>query len=164
MGRLFDAVASLLGLRHHVSYEAQAAIQLEMAAAGSLDREAYQFAIDAPIIDQAPVVRAIVDDLRRNVRVDDIARRFHAAVRDVVVDVAQRTGGQGEAVALSGGVFQNALLVTMCVDALRDAGFEPLTHHLVPPNDGGLALGQAFVAAHRTGPRRTGMHRTGTEH
>lgn len=156
MGRLFDAVASLLGLRHHISYEAQAAIQLEMAAVGSVDRESYQFALDGPVIDQTPVVRAIVDDLGRNVRVGDIARRFHAAVRDVVVEVAQRTRGPGEAVALSGGVFQNALLVTMCVDALRDAGFRPLTHHLVPPNDGGLALGQAFVAAHRASTHRTG--------
>ena len=150
MGRLFDAVASMLGFCHHVTYEAQAAIRLEMAAVGSTDGRAYRFALDGPIIDQAPVVRSIVDDLRRGVPADDIARRFHAAVRDVVVAVAQRTRGHGASVALSGGVFQNALLVTMCVDALRDAGFTPLTHHLVPPNDGGLALGQAFVAAHRT--------------
>ena len=159
MGRLFDAVASLLGLRHHITYEAQAAIQLEMAAAGSTDCEAYRFALDGPIIDQTPVVRAIVDDLRGEVPVGDIARRFHAAVRDVVVVVAARTPARGTTVALSGGVFQNALLVTMCVDALRDAGFTPLTHHLVPPNDGGLALGQAFVAAHRTGSCRTNTHR-----
>ena len=162
MGRLFDAVASLLGLRHHISYEAQAAIQLEMAAAGSADREAYRFALDGPIIDQTPVVRAIVDDVRGGVPVGDVARRFHAAVRDLVVAVADRTSGR-TTVALSGGVFQNALLVTMCVDALRDAGFTPLTHHLVPPNDGGLALGQAFVAAHRTGTHWTGTHWAGKE-
>jgi hydrogenase maturation protein HypF len=149
MGRLFDAVASMLGLCHHVSYEAQAAIRLEMAAADSTDRRAYRFALDGAIIDQAPVVRSIVDDLRRAVPVGDIARRFHGAVSDVVVTIARRTRGRGAPVALSGGVFQNALLVTMCVDALREAGFTPLTHHLVPPNDGGLALGQAFVAAHR---------------
>ncbi len=157
MGRLFDAVASLLGLRHHISYEAQAAIQLEMVAVGSDDREAYRFGLDGPVIDQAPVVHGIVDDLRGEVPVGDIARRFHAAVRDVVVAVAERTAGRGATIVLAGGVFQNALLVTMCVDALRDAGFTPLTHHLVPPNDGGLALGQAFVAAHRGTHRKARM-------
>lgn len=151
MGRLFDAIASLLGLRHQISYEAQAAIQLEVAADRSDDRGAYRFAFDGSTIDQTPVVRAIVEDLRAGVAVSDVARRFHAAVALAVVEVAlaARDDGACSVVALSGGVFQNALLVTMCVDALRSSGFTPLTHHLVPPNDGGLALGQAFVAAHR---------------
>jgi len=150
MGRLFDAVASLLGLRHQISYEAQAAIQLEVTAERSDDRGAYRFALDGSTIDQTPVVRAIVEDLRAGVPLGDIARRFHAGVAIAVVEVAHvaREVSGRSTVALSGGVFQNALLVTMCVDALRNAGFTPLTHHLVPPNDGGLALGQAFVAAH----------------
>ena len=108
-------------------------------------------------------MRAIVDDLRREVPIGHIARRFHAAVRDAVVVVAGRTAERGATIALSGGVFQNTLLLTMCVDALRDAGFTPLTHHLVPPNDGGLALGQAFVAAHRAGTHPTGTHPTGKD-
>ncbi len=152
MGRLFDAVASLLDLRHEISYEAQAAIQLEMAAVDHADEHAYGFELRGSIIDQRPVIRAIVDDLRTQVPVGRIARRFHQAVADAVVEVAQRERSTGSTVALSGGVFQNALLVTLCAVSLERAGFTVLTHHLVPPNDGGLALGQAFVAAHRSEP------------
>ena len=152
MGRLFDAVASLLDLRHEISYEAQAAIQLEMVAAEHGDEHGYGFELRRSIIDQRPVIRAIVDDLRTQVPVGRIARRFHQAVADAVVEVAQRERSNGSTVALSGGVFQNALLVTLCAAGLERAGFTVLTHHLVPPNDGGLALGQAFVAAHRSDP------------
>jgi hydrogenase maturation protein HypF len=156
MGRLFDAVASLLDLRHEISYEAQASIQLEMIAddhgGEPGDEEGYRFELDGPAIDQRPVVRAIVDDLRAGMSAGRIAHRFHQAVADVVVEVArrERSNGDGDTVALSGGVFQNALLVTLCVAGLEHDGFTVLTPHLVPPNDGGLALGQAFVAAHRS--------------
>jgi hydrogenase maturation protein HypF len=164
MGRLFDAVSSLLGLRHEISYEAQAAILLEMAAAEHPDADGYEFDLGGSIIDQRPVVRAIVDDLRARAPVGRIARRFHQAVADVVVSVArrERSNGGGSTAALSGGVFQNALLVTMCAAGLERAGFTVLTHHLVPPNDGGLALGQAFVAAHRSEPVWQSPHGVGS--
>jgi len=152
MGRLFDAVASLLGLRHEVTYEAQAAIALETAAAGATSAgRKYSFGLGNGLIDQRPVVAAIVDDLRAGVDIAAIALAFHEAVVVAVVTVAERVRAESgiDVVALSGGVFQNALLTQRCVHALQRAGLRALTHHLVPPNDGGLALGQAFVAAHR---------------
>jgi hydrogenase maturation protein HypF len=158
MGRLFDAVASLLGLRHHITYEAQAAIDLEMAATAGTPLDPYHFTIDSTAdgddVDPRPVVRAIVEDLRHGKPVADIALTFHLAVAELVVAVAERIRSDRAlaTVALTGGVFQNSLLTTACVDRLEGAGFVALTHHLVPPNDGGLALGQAYIAAHRTEP------------
>lgn len=151
MGRLFDAVASLLGLRHHVTYEAQAAIDLEIAAAGGAPLGPYHFVLDADDVDPRPVIRSIVDDLRVGRPIADIALTFHLAVAELVVEVARRVRADRAlgTVALSGGVFQNSLLTTECVRRLEHAGFVALTHHLVPPNDGGLALGQAYIAAHR---------------
>ncbi|HUW01395.1 MAG TPA: carbamoyltransferase HypF [Acidimicrobiales bacterium] len=158
MGRLFDAVASLLGLRHRISYEAQAAIELEVAADVAIHLTGrYRFGVDGPLMTPGPVLRAIVADLRANVPIGEIARAFHEAVAEVVVSTAERLRDErgDHAVALSGGVFQNALLTVMCTSRLSDAGFVVLTHHLVPPNDGGLALGQAFVAGHRRPARPT---------
>lgn len=161
MGRLFDAVASMLGLQQHITYEAHAAIQLEHSAGRARRRAgettpAYAFSLTDGLIEQAPLLRRIVDDIRSGVAAERIAAAFHDAVADVVVTIAQRTRDRYDrnVVALSGGVFQNALLTATCVTGLRRAGFVPLTHHLVPPNDGGLALGQAFVATHRS---RTGL-------
>ncbi len=150
MGRLFDAVASLLALRQRVSFEAQAALDLEMAAGRGNELTPYRFELDGTIIRVVPVVRRIVDDLRDGHRPADIALTFHLAISELVVDVAERTRDRDglSTVALTGGVFQNALLTTMCLDRLEDRNFRVLTHRLVPPNDGGLALGQAFIAAH----------------
>jgi hydrogenase maturation protein HypF len=154
MGRLFDAIASIVGLRHRISFEAQAAIDLELAAerAGRADR-GYRFGIDGEIVDHAGVVRAVVEDLRGAVPVGVIAACFHAAVVELVAELVERAGDELglHRVALTGGVFQNALLVAMCRERLSGLGVEVLTHRLVPPNDGGLALGQAFVAAHAPG-------------
>ena len=158
MGRLFDAVASLLDLRHEISFEAQAAIDLEIAAERCTDRiEPYAFDTDAGLLDQRPVVTAIVDDLRAGVDACSIAHAFHVAVVDAVVGLACALRAERglDVVALSGGVFQNALLTRLCVAGLEAAGLRCLTHHLVPPNDGGLALGQAFVAGHRRRPEAT---------
>ena len=158
MGRLFDAVASLLGLRHHITYEAQAAIDLEIAATAGTQLDPYHFSLhstaDGSDVDPRPVIRAIVEDLRTGSAVADIALTFHLAVAELVVAVAHRIRSDRalNTVALTGGVFQNSLLTVACVDRLEDAGFVVLTHHLVPPNDGGLALGQAYIAAHRTEP------------
>ncbi len=174
MGRLFDAVASLLDLRHHISYEAQAAIDLEIAAADGRDDAdpGYRFDLGldqgphgegAPsIIDCGPVLRAMIDDHRDGVPASIRAWRFHQAVVDVVVRLAvadrERTGRL--AVALTGGVFQNALLAERSIAALAEHGIVGLTHALVPPNDGGLALGQAFIASNRTADNDTASHRT----
>jgi hydrogenase maturation protein HypF len=152
MGRLFDAIASLLDLRHDVSYEAQAAIDLEIAAGRcTTPMDPYSFDISGGLLDQRPVIAAVVDDVRAGVAVDSIARAFHDAVVNAVVDVATELRAERglEVVALSGGVFQNALLTQLCATSLDAVGFRCLTHHLVPPNDGGLALGQAFVAGNR---------------
>jgi hydrogenase maturation protein HypF len=162
MGRLFDAVASLVGLRHTVSFEAQAAIDLEIAAERATSTiEPYAFGRDAAadrnvdpgadLLDQRPVLQAIVRDLRAGVPVESIALAFHHGVADAVCAAAVSVRDQRglDVVALSGGVFQNAKLTELCAAVLHASDFDCLTHHLVPPNDGGIALGQAFVAAHR---------------
>ncbi|MEM8905145.1 MAG: carbamoyltransferase HypF, partial [Actinomycetota bacterium] len=134
MGRLFDAVASLLGLRQAIDFEAQAAIDLEIAAARwSGPVPTYSFDLEAGSFDQRPVVRAIVDDLRSGVPVEAIASGFHDAVATAVVVIATdlRAEGAGDVAALSGGVFQNAMLVERCTAALIAAGLTALTHHLV---------------------------------
>jgi hydrogenase maturation protein HypF len=162
MGRLCDAVAALAGVRQVVDYEAQAAIALEALAAeevgncaGPRAGRAYEFGWEAgegngPIVlDAGPMVRAIIADVLAGVAAGSIAGRFHAALADLIVDLSVELRRRTEIgrVALSGGVFQNATLLRMAVDGLRKAGFDVLTHRRVPPNDGGLALGQAVVAA-----------------
>jgi hydrogenase maturation protein HypF len=150
MGRLFDAVASLLGVRHRVSYEGQAAIELEVLAGRAPEADArWSFALDqAGVIDPAPVLAGVVADLHERVDAAVVAMSFHRAVADAVVATAVRhAAGNGRLpVALTGGVFQNALLTRLTQRSLRALGFEVLTHRLVPPNDGGLSLGQAVVA------------------
>ena len=150
MGRLFDAVASLAGVRQTVAYEAQAAIELE-----GLSRNAdgpvspYAFGIDAcrspALVDPGPVFRAIVEDLRAGLQAAAIGARFHRAVADLVVDLAGIEDTGGQPVALSGGVFQNALLLRLVLKGLRAKNIPVITHRRVPPNDGGVALGQLMV-------------------
>jgi hydrogenase maturation protein HypF len=151
MGRLFDAVASLLGVRHRVSYEAQAAIELEILAeaAGSQSAE-LTLPVSAPgVIDHRPLIRALAAEVAAGIPAAVLARAFHLAVAGAVADaadrIARRTGVR--TVGLTGGVFQNVLLAGLCRASLEARGLEVLTHHLVPPNDGGLALGQAAIAA-----------------
>jgi hydrogenase maturation protein HypF len=152
MGRLFDAVSSLLGIRHVVSYEAQAAIEMEMTATAHLDAmRDYRFPSAEMEIDATPVLRAIVADLRNGSPVGAIAAGFHVAVARLIAEMADRLRSRTglDRVALSGGVFQNVLLVRLTRAKLVARGFRVLTHRLVPPNDGGLALGQAVVAGRR---------------
>ncbi|NOR90182.1 MAG: carbamoyltransferase HypF [Anaerolineales bacterium] len=150
MGRLFDAVSALIGLRQEVNYEAQAAIELESQA----DREetgSFQFGIRDDLLDPAPVIRSIVSDLSDGVSVPVISARFHNGVAQVVLEVC--TGAREKhglnRVVLSGGVWQNMFLMRRTVDLLRGDNFEILIHRKVPANDGGLALGQAAIAAHK---------------
>lgn len=153
-GRLFDAVASLLGVRDHVGFEAQAAMELEALAEPRADRT-YPTAVverDAVLVVRTPdIVRGVVEDLVRRTPAATIAARFHATLADVLVQVCRRLRERTglDAVALSGGVFQNAWLLDSAISALGAAGFEVYSHRQVPANDGGLALGQAAVAARR---------------
>lgn len=149
-GRLFDAVASLLDLCHLATFEAQAAMLLE-AVADPGAPGAYRFPADPAggEIAVSPAVREMVADVRRGAAPGIVAMRFHRGLAELVVDVAsaQRELRGIGTVGLSGGVFQNRLLTECCVHGLSAAGFEVLLHEAVPTNDGGLALGQALVAA-----------------
>ncbi|HEX7659367.1 MAG TPA: carbamoyltransferase HypF [Pseudonocardiaceae bacterium] len=151
MGRLFDAVSSLLGVRHRISYEGQAAIELEVLAAGFTgDLPPLSLRIERDNeLDPAPLIHDLVAGLRAGIPVPALAAAFHRAVAVAVTDLAVRIGQERNIrlAGLTGGVFQNVLLLRECRDRLRAAGFEVLTHRIVPPNDGGLALGQAAVAA-----------------
>ena len=151
-GRLFDAVAALLDLRDEVTYEGQAAIELERAAPRT-PLPAYPTVVVAGgrgfVVRGADLVAAVVEDLRDGVDTATIAGRFHAGVAGAIVAgcVRVRAATGLDLVALSGGVFQNVLLVSQVVPALEREGFRVLTHRRVPPNDGGISLGQAAVAA-----------------
>jgi hydrogenase maturation protein HypF len=161
MGRLFDAVAALVGLRPIVTYEAQAAMELEALAArqlaGACDGdgdEAYRFAWTADargplVVDAGPVVAAVAADVCAAVPAARVAARFHAAVVQMIVEVVRQlvVRERVAAVGLTGGVFQNVLLTEWVSQRLRDGGVHVLTHRAVPCNDGGLALGQAGVAS-----------------
>ncbi len=148
MGRLFDAVASLAGIRQAVSYEAQAAIELEAVAVAE-EQGRYAFAEDGTMFDAAPVIQAVVGDVLAGVDTGVIAARFQNGVADLILRLSLhiRDHSGVKSVALSGGVFQNISLLQQSVGMLLGQGFEVYTHRLVPPNDGGLALGQAVVAA-----------------
>jgi len=153
-GRLFDAVAALIGIRREVSYEAQAAIELEMAARPSRDAAAYPFGIRREggcwQIDSSPLFRAIVEDIRRNTGVETISRRFHNGLVEALARLAclLRDESSLDRICLSGGTFNNLLLLEPLVCKLESLNFQVFTHSQVPAGDGGLSLGQALVAAH----------------
>ncbi len=151
-GRLFDCVSALAGVRQRVNYEAQAAIEFEALAQDGVE-EAYPFGADGEEIDFFPCLRAVVADLRAGAPAGLISARFHNGLAEMIRQVCLRlreAEGLND-VALSGGVFQNVTLLAKTLPLLREAGFTVYTHHLVPPNDGGLALGQAVIAALKAG-------------
>jgi len=163
MGRLFDAVAALCGLGDAITHEGQAAIALEQAAApGAGTAYPVEVAGGEPlVVDPRPLVAAVVADLVAGVTVDLVAARFHRWVADAVVETARRIRERTglATVALTGGVFQNRLLVELVRPRLAGAGFEVLVHRQVPPNDGGIALGQLAIGRARLAAgrdRRTG--------
>jgi len=155
-GRLFDAVSALLGIRGEISYEAQAAIELEMLASEAEAQGSYPFSIveqeGVNVIQLKELLKAIVVDLEEGVSIPTIGFKFHQSVVAIIVEMCRRisqvTGLRG--VALSGGVFQNRLLLRKTREALWKAGFISYTHHQVPTNDGGISLGQAIVAQAKT--------------
>jgi hydrogenase maturation protein HypF len=160
-GRLFDAVASLVGLRQEVRYEGQAAVELEWLAEKASTGGSYPVEIleEVPadgatpvlVVDSRAIVRAILHDLERSPDRPRIARRFHWTIVEMVAEVCGRIRQREglDRVVLSGGVFLNGLLTTEVVRRLTGEGFAVYRHQLVPPNDGGLSLGQLAVAASR---------------
>jgi hydrogenase maturation protein HypF len=153
-GRLFDGVAALIGLHQEVSFEGQAAMALEFAA-DEREAGAYPLPIStfplahspAPplILDWQTLLEAVLSDLRSGVSAGIMAARFHNALVETIAAVARAVGQRR--VALTGGCFQNRLLTERTADRLGRAGFEVLLHRQVPPNDGGISLGQVAVAA-----------------
>ena len=150
MGRLFDVVAALIGVRQEVNYEAQAAIELE-ALLDPSEAGAYSLAIEDDRIDPGSMLEAMVTDLQAGLPQGIIAARFHKGLARMVSgicrDLRRRYGLS--TVALSGGVWQNMTLLRQTVDQLQTDGFTILIHRQVPANDGGLALGQAIIAARK---------------
>ncbi len=145
-GRLFDAVSALLGVRETVTYEGQAAIELEHLA-GDTVASPYPCSADGGAISGTDLVTAAFDDLAAGRPRTEIAAAFHEGVAAVFATAACSAAGTAETVALSGGSFQNLRLLASLRSRLEDAGFRVLSHRLVPPNDGGVSYGQAAVAA-----------------
>lgn len=199
LGRLFDAVASIVGLRHQIDYEGQAAVELEWLAeqefASNKNIAAYPVFWNTTAgpaqLDYRILLRAIIDDLKSNPSISGIAARFHLTIAQAIVEICEWLRGNYRSpgnqfvdlpasnlrydnsqagrmsfyhsaaggslcyslkkVGLTGGVFQNALLLSLASQQLRAAGFEVFSHQTVPPSDGGLALGQAMIARARLG-------------
>ncbi len=150
MGRLFDAISALLGVRQEVSYEGQAAIELEaLAQPGELGYYSWQIEKDEILV--TPMVAAILDDLKRGTSPAVISARFHNTITRLGLDLAERIRQQTgiKKIALSGGVWQNLRLLETTTTLLNNNGFTPLIHHQAPPNDGCVAFGQAMIAAYR---------------
>jgi hydrogenase maturation protein HypF len=149
-GRLFDAVAAITGVQQVCTYEGQAAMRLEAAATAT--ERVYPHGIEEAagrlIMDPTPVVRGVVDDLRKGVPVGEISGAFHNSFVAMLAEAAARVAEEEglRQVALSGGTFQNAWVMTKLCEMLRDRGLEPVVHEHVPCNDGGLSLGQAAIA------------------
>jgi hydrogenase maturation protein HypF len=147
MGRLFDAVAALLGVREMVTYEGQAAVELEWLARDA-DAGPYACTVADGIIAGAELVRAVHDDLAAGRSRGEIAAAFHEGVAEAAARACE-LAAEPRTVVLSGGTFQNVRLLGATVRRLERLGFTVLTHRLVPPNDGGISYGQAAVAARR---------------
>lgn len=151
MGRLFDAVAAIAGIRNNITYTGQAAMELESVSSGR-NKKLYEYFLDnneIVSIDVRPMIREIVLDLEKGIEAGIIGRKFHNTLIRMLAEICstikKKTGLNR--VALSGGVFLNKILSAELTNALKDNGFKVFTHRLTPANDGGLALGQAVVAA-----------------
>jgi hydrogenase maturation protein HypF len=158
VGRLFDAVSSLLGICDKVNYEGQSAIELEMAIKVKSQKskvKSYGYTVikedEVFIVDPKQIIMGIIEDLKKAIPVGVISFKLHNTIVEIIVNICKRihniTGLNK--VVLSGGVFQNMFLLSNAVNRLRVEGFEVYTHHKVPTNDGGISLGQVAIAAHR---------------
>jgi hydrogenase maturation protein HypF len=147
-GRIFDIAASLLGLRQVSTFEGQAAMELEFTVAGRTS-ESYPFRLEdsgsCVIVSWAPVLECLLDDRMKAVVAGLISAKVHNTMVEIIVAVAKRIGDPR--VVLSGGCFQNVYLTERTVRRLAEEGYVPYWHRLIPPNDGGIAFGQAVVAA-----------------
>jgi len=154
-GRLFDAVSAMAGVRWEIDYEAQAAIELEMLAPDEPDKreiKAYPFSIigdqGVKVVKLEKLISSVSRDVRNQAPTSIISLKFHYTMAQIIAEmcktITEETGINE--VALSGGVFQNRLLLKLAISALRKEGLSALTHHLVPCNDGGISLGQAVIA------------------
>jgi hydrogenase maturation protein HypF len=150
LGRLFDAVAALAGVRQNVNYEAQAAIEFE-AMVDPNETGSYRFEAKKKKVDVKPMITSLLEDINRSVPKPIISARFHNGVADMVIEVCKciRKDSGVSFVALSGGVWQNLTLMKRTVQGLRQDGFTVYFHNQVPTNDGGIALGQALVTLSR---------------
>ena len=150
-GRLFDAVSALIGIRREVYYEGQAAIELEMAA-NPEEKGVYNFDLredgDKTEIVINPLFKDIVSDLKSGIGKESISAKFHNTVAHIILKICKKIFKEKaiDRVVLSGGVFQNMMLLEKTLLLLRNKDFRVYTHHRVPPNDGGIALGQAIIA------------------
>ena len=160
-GRLFDAVASLSGLRQVMRYEGQAAMELEFAIGQEKTEGYYPFEISkkpggedmdgqpAMIVDWGPMIREILEDVENGIPLAAVSRKFHNMLAEAIVEVARRAGE--ERVVLTGGCFQNRFLAERAVRRLEQEGFRPYWHQRIPPNDGGIAVGQILAASRSMG-------------
>jgi hydrogenase maturation protein HypF len=153
-GRLFDAVASLANVRHLVTYEAQAAIEFEALLDDSVS-ESYKFDLienKKILIDWKNVINAVVNDVMEQTPIPIISAKFHNSVANLILDLSFKMREKFELnqIALSGGCFQNVALLQKVIKLLHENDFEVFMHSKVPPNDGGLALGQAIIASQRS--------------
>jgi len=155
MGRLFDAVAALCGVRTEVTYEGQAAVELE-AISDRSERGAYPLDVADGVLDARPTVLAVADDVAAGVEPAVVGARFHRAVAQATAQAcAEIAGARGlDTVVLSGGVWQNRLLLELTLALLRDGGLRVLVPERLPPNDGAISFGQAAVAAALSPPPR----------
>ena len=145
IGRLFDAVAALLGVCQIASFEGQAAIALEDLCYQSHTSDFYKFDVkNDGEIDWSTLIQSILEDIQNQTAIATMATKFHNALVEMIIIVAERVGI--EQVVLTGGCFQNRYLTERAMDKLRQAGFQPYCHHQIPPNDGGLAVGQVMAA------------------
>jgi hydrogenase maturation protein HypF len=165
VGRLFDAVASLCGLRQFIGYEGQAAMELEFAAGPETTEETYPFAVwdrrgtqvesnekwptyqahAALVVDWEPLIRALLRDVEVAIPLARISKKFHNTLVEIIVKVARSVGQ--DRVVLTGGCFQNRVLMERSVQRLEAEGFRPYWHQRIPPNDGGIAAGQIVAAS-----------------
>jgi len=148
MGRLFDAIASLIGIKHKVNYEGQAAIEME-ALVDPYENGYYSLAIEKDIIDPKPMFEAIISDLHNKVSKNTLAAKFHNSIVQNSVEICKNIRDEMNinTVALSGGVWQNRILLINTIKKLKNERFDVMIHKNVPANDGGISLGQILVTS-----------------